>query len=79
MPGFSTRLHTSPRLAAIERELKMQKAKADELEVEVLCNKKILRVKNSNETRFVMGMPDADSVVIYGLLWRYVGLNSAKE
>lgn len=71
MPGISTRLQPSPRIAAIEQALKLQKSKAKDSVLESLCGGQILRVKNSNNTRFVMGMPPGDSPMVTGLALRY--------
>lgn len=78
MPGIS-RIKLSPRLAAIESELKKQKAeqKNKVSRLQSLYKGKLLAVKNSNETRFVMHMPKGDSPLIEALASRHFGFRNA--
>lgn len=73
MPRFSTRFPPSPRLAAIEHQLKSQQAKQKKVVHQSLIGGQLLRVKNSNNTSFVMGMPRGDSPLMDGLARRYFG------
>lgn len=72
---ISSRAPLPPRLAAIESGLKKQIAEKNKKErgLTLVCSNKLVRVKNSNATRFVMAMPAGDSPLIEGMAARKFG------
>lgn len=78
MPKLSSAAQLSVRLAAIESELKEKIAqkKASESALKFVHNNKLLSVRNSNGTFFMMHIPAGDSPCIEGLAARRINVKA---